>query len=376
MDGGGIKLGKLFGIAIEIHHTWFIIFFLVTISLSLSYFPSVAPGLGQLSYWLMGLISAFLLFLSVLLHELSHSLVGTKNGVPMKKITLFLFGGVAQLREEPRNPQVELKMAMAGPLCSLILLIIFSFLYFTLKREGVMIEARVVVLYLAVINAILLIFNLFPGFPLDGGRILRALIWKKKKNLRLATLITTRIGKSFAVFLIIIGFWNAFFLRNLQGLWLVLIGFFLQQAAESGYQQVVFKNLLRGIKVKEMMKKPVVSVPFDISLSELVDRYFLKYHFKSFPVVDSKGHFLGLVTLQNVKEIPSERWLKVKVGDVMHRELAQISVSPEEEAVEVLDQMIREGIGRMAVLDGKELVGIITRRDIMHLLRIKTDLGG
>ncbi len=375
MDGG-LKLGKVFGISIEVHHTWFIIFVVVTLSLSKFYFPSFYPGLSRFSYWLMGFLSSFLLFLSVLLHELSHSLVGIKNGVPMKKITLFLFGGVAQLAEEPKNPRVEFMMAGAGPLCSLALLIFFAWLTFFLKARNGPLEARAIVQYLAVINGMLLFFNLIPGFPLDGGRLLRAAIWQKKNNLKLATLITSRIGKGFAAFLIIVGFWNAFIFRNtLQGLWLVLIGFFLQQAAESGYRQVVIKDILKGIKVQEMMRKPVVSVSAALSLSQLVDRFFLKYHFKSFPVVDSNNHFLGLVTLQDVKEVPAERWSQVEVREIMHRELAQISVHPEEEAVEVLDQMVKEGIGRMAVLDGDGLAGIITRRDIMHLLRIKTDLG-
>ena len=373
---GGLKLGKIFGISIEVHHTWFIIFIVVTLSLSKFYFPTFYPNLSNLSYWLMGFIASLLLFLSVFLHELSHSLIGMKNGVPIKKITLFLFGGVAQLAEEPRNPRVEFMMAVAGPVCSFLLLILFACLCFFLGARGGPVEAIAILKYLAIINGVLLFFNLIPGFPLDGGRILRAAIWHKRKDLKFATLITSRIGKGFAVFLIIFGFWNAFIFRNtLQGLWLVLIGFFLQQAADTGYRQVVIKDVLRGIKVKEMMKKPVISVSDSLTLSEAVDRYFLKYHFKSFPVVNSHNRFLGLITLQNVKEVPSERWLEVRIAQVMHRELAQISVHPQEEAVEVLNQMIREGIGRMAVIEGDELVGIITRRDIMHLLRIKTDLG-
>jgi len=370
-----MRLGKVFGINIEVHYTWFIIFFMVTLSLAKFYFPNFYPGLNPFSYILMGLISSVFLFISVLLHELSHSLVGVKNGVPIKKITLFLFGGVAQLSEEPKNPRVEFMMSIAGPLCSLILLLLFTGLSFLLSMKKAPIEARAIVQYLAIINGMLLFFNLIPGFPLDGGRILRAIIWKRS-NLNLATLITSRIGKGFAVFLIVFGFWSAFILKNtLQGLWLILIGFFLQQAADTGYRQVVIKNTLKGIKVKEMMKKVVMSVKNDLTLSQLVDRYFLKYHFKSFPVIDSHNRFMGLITLQDVKEIPSERWAQVRVEEIMHKELAMISVHPDEEAVEVLDQMVREGIGRMAVVEGNVLVGIITRRDIMHLLRIKTDLG-
>ena len=371
-----MKLGKIFGINIEVHYTWFIIFFMVTLSLSKFYFPSFYPGLNKVSYYSMGLISSVLLFISVLLHELSHSLVGAKNGVPIRKITLFLFGGVAQLSEEPKNPRVEFMMAIAGPLCSLCLLFLFICLSFLLHLRAAPIEARAIVQYLAIINGMLLFFNLIPGFPLDGGRILRAIIWQKKNNLKLATLVTSRIGKGFAIFLIIIGLWSAFILKNtLQGLWLILIGFFLQQAADTGYRQVVIKDTLKGVKVREMMKKVVISVKDDLPLSQLVDRYFLKYHYKSFPVIDFHNHFLGLITLQDVKEIPSERWSGVRVEEIMHKELAKISVHPEEEAVEVLNQMVREGIGRMAVIEGDDLIGIITRSDIMHLLRIKTDLG-
>ncbi len=372
----GFKLGKIFGISIEVHYTWFIIFFVVTLSLSKFYFPAFYPGLTKFSYFFMGLLSSVFLFVSVLLHELSHSLIGIKNGIPIKKITLFLFGGVAQLTEEPSNPKVEFLMAVAGPLCSLILLVIFGWLYYYLKLIKAPVEIRAISYYLALINGMLLLFNTIPGFPLDGGRMLRAIIWQSKKNLKLATLITSRIGKGFAIFLIIIGLWNAFILRNaLQGLWLVLIGFFLQQAAESGYQQVVVKNVLKGVKVKEMMKDNVISVTADLNLSQLVDGYFLKYHFKSFPVLNSANRFLGLVTLQDVREIPFERWKDIRVEEVMHKDLLQISVHPDEEAVEVLDRMVREGIGRMAVIKDGHLVGIITRRDIMHLLRIKTDLG-
>jgi Zn-dependent protease/predicted transcriptional regulator len=374
MIGNGVKLTKILGIEIWIDYSWLVIFALVTWSLAGGFFPKEYPGLTSLTYWVMGALAAILLFFCVLLHELSHSYVAQKSGIAVPRITLFIFGGVAQIAEDPENPKIELNVAVAGPICSLLLALLFWIL-----SKSVLVSSNIQLLaifeYLAFINIALAIFNLVPGFPLDGGRILRAYLWDRWGDIRKATHTVSRIGSGFGIGLIIFGLINFFLGNFIGGIWLVFIGMFLNQASKSGYRMTLAKDALSGVKVKDIMTSKVTSVPASISLNELVNKYFHHYIFVCFPVVDEEGELLGLVSLKQLKDVPKELWDQKTVDDIMMTNSDFNILSPDDEALKAVNLIMRNDLGRAPVVERRKLVGIITRRDIMTFLSIKYELG-
>jgi Zn-dependent protease/CBS domain-containing protein len=371
---GGIKLFSVFGIDIYLNYTWFIVLFLIAWSLAYGYYQPQIPQGSHFTYWSLGFLTSVLFFLCILLHEISHSYVSKKSGIPVPRITLFMFGGVAQISREPPDPQTEIKVAAAGPIMSGVLLALFFGLYLLTTRVYDFPILSAVFGILTFINGAVALFNLVPGFPLDGGRLLRAFLWKRKGDLQQATLITSRVGQGFAIALILLGFFQ-FFLGNIVGgIWLIFIGFFLEQAAASGYQKVLIREGLSGTKVKEIMSQDVISIEENLSLSELVENYFFKHRFNTYPVVKD-GKFLGCINLNNLKQFPKEKWHQVKVAQAMEKLSSEDLLHAEDEAVEALRKMVRTGRGRLPVLKEDRLVGILTRRDIMSFLKIKTDLG-
>jgi Zn-dependent protease len=368
-----IRLFKVFGIPIEINISWFIIFALVSWSLVSVYFPANYPNLSVASHWVMGLVAALLLFTSVVLHELGHSYVAITHGVPIKRITLFLFGGVSQLSKESSDPMTEIKIAIAGPGVSYVLMMAFFTLYYATSRSSSPQGVAPVLKYLAYVNGLLGTFNLIPGFPLDGGRLLRALVWKTTGDLRRSTYIASRVGSFVGIAFIAIGFLSVFTGRFVFGLWMVLIGFFLRQAAEASYLQVVINSTLKGVKVRDVMKSEVTTVSEDLTVQDLVDGYFFKYHFDCFPVTRD-GKLRGLVTLTDLKSLPRERWSETYVRDVMQTDLATISARQDEEVSQVLRRVVRGQCGKLPVIEGDSVVGIITRKDILEALRVFSDL--
>lgn len=376
MFSHSIKLFKIFDIQIEVHPSWFIIFLLIAWTLATAYFPYAYKGLNTSTYWIMGIISAIFIFASVVLHELSHSLVAKKNGLPIRKITLFIFGGVAHMSRDAPDANTEFKMAIAGPICSITLCVIFWAIGHFINQFNMWISIYPVVERLAVINGVLAGFNLVPGFPLDGGRVLRSVIWNYTNNLKKATLIVSRIGKGFAFLLVGIGFLAMLFLGDfIGGLWLIFIGFFLHQAATMGYQQVSLKSALSGILVKDIMKKEVIVVEENITLKRLVNEYFFKYRYRSFPVV-SDGKIVGIITLDRLKEIDRSKWSEVEVEEVMDNDIESITVYPDQESFTVLNKVMKEKTGVVLVTNReRKLVGVLTHRDVMQVLRLRTDLG-
>jgi Zn-dependent protease/CBS domain-containing protein len=369
-----IRLFRVFGIPIELNITWFIVFALVAWSLVSLYFPTNYPGYSVTSHWVMGIVAALMLFTSVVLHELGHSYVAKTHGVPIRRITLFLFGGVSQLTKESADPVTEIKIAAAGPGVSFILMAVFGLLYVLVARGQSLVAAAPVLKYLAYVNGILGAFNLIPGFPLDGGRLLRAGIWKATGDLRRSTYVATRVGGIVGIGFIALGFLSVFRGQFVYGLWMVMIGFFLRQAAEASYFQVVTEGALKGMKVREVMKTDVVTVPGSVTIADLVDDYFFKYHYDCFPVAE-EGRLRGLVTLNEVKKVARDRWGSTLVGDVMQRDLEALSVGPTDDVSAVLARVIRDRCGRLPVVDGDRIVGIITRRDILEALKVISDLG-
>ncbi len=368
----GIRLFKVFGIRISIDYSWFIVFLLFAWSLSYGYFPYKHPGLGTPTYILMGVVSSLLLFVCVLAHELSHSVTANKLGLDIHEITLFIFGGVAQLSKEPEDASVELKIALAGPIASGVLAVVFGVIAELIRHTGYEILYAIAA-YLSFINIILLVFNMIPGFPLDGGRVLRAIWWLKTGDVNRSTKVASSIGKGFALFLIFLGLLQILSGNFIGGLWAVLIGFFVQSAAESGYQQVVIKKALSGLKVRDVMSTGVVSVDEAAPLSEVVDEYFLKHHFASFPVT-SGGRVTGLLSISGVRAVDRDAWGKTPARDVMQRLGPEDVLSPDDQVSEALNRMVSGGAGRFPVLDGDKLVGIISRRDIMKMLEFKSGL--
>ena len=365
------RLGKIIGIPIEINYTWFIIFGLITWTLATGYFPYILPRYSVITYWIMAVIAAILLFVSLLLHELSHSFVAIKSKLPIKGITLFIFGGVAHMEKEPSDPKTEFRMAIAGPLCSFALAAIFWIITNLLSNLNIAPPVVAITKYLFILNGIVAVFNLIPGFPLDGGRILRAGLWSYLKDIKRATRIARNFGKVFAYLLMFIGLFEIFrFGALISGFWLIFIGFFLLEAAEMSYQQVVMKTTLTGIHVKDIMSKNVITVAADITLHDLVEQYFFKFRFHSFPVI-SDDTLLGLVTLHDVKEIPREKWVTEKAKEAMIPVEESLIISQGAEVTEALSKMAKSGIGRLLVIEDSKLIGILSQRDIMSLFEFK-----
>ncbi len=372
MFGKQITLFKLFGFEVRIDLSWLVLGFLITWSLAKGIFPGYYKDFPEATYWWMGVAGALGLFGSIVFHELAHSLVAKRFGVTMKGITLFIFGGVAEMEDEPPGPKAEFFMAIAGPLSSVLLGLILHAA--SSRGENVSMPLYGVLSYLAVINFILAGFNLLPAYPLDGGRVLRSILWKWKKNLRWATHRASQIGSGFGIALIFFGALNVLRGDIIGGIWQVMIGFFLRNAAQSSYQQVLIRKSLEGEKVERFMKKDPVTAPASLSLQELVENYIYTYHYKMYPVVE-KGKLLGCITTRQVKEVPREQWQQRTVGESVSGCSPENTVGPGMDALKALSIMSRTGNSRLMVADADQLIGIISLKDIMGFLSVKFDIG-
>jgi Zn-dependent protease/CBS domain-containing protein len=367
MIRGNVQVFRLWGIPVEINVSWLLVFALMTWSFATGFYPDVFPDGTRRELWTLGFLTAILLFVSILLHEFSHSLVASRNGLPIRKITLFLFGGVAQMERDVDNPTLELKMAAAGPAMSVVLAALFFGLSKLFSGQRFFYN---LMHSLAFVNILILGFNMVPGFPLDGGRILRAAIWRKTGNLQRATRVASRIGAIFAIVLMAYGVFNFFVGQFIGGLWLVFIGFFLRQAAQSSYLLVTLRQTLGPLRVGDVMRAPVVTVDASTSVRTLVDEYFLKYHYGSFPVLDG-GALVGLVSLKDVKRIEMAQWGRSTVGAIADRDIARYALRPEYPAETLLRLIMKKGYGRLPVIDGDgRVVGIVSRRDLMETIKM------
>lgn len=370
----GIPLFSVFGIRVIADYSWFLIVALIAGTLTVASFPSLLPGRSTLTYVALGVITAFFFFASVLVHELAHSVVAVLNGIPVRKITLFLFGGVAEITKEPPDPATELKVALAGPATSAVLAAAFWAAVLLMGPDSSRPGLRLALLHLAVANTSLLIFNLLPGLPLDGGRVLRAIIWKAGRNLKRATFVASTAGKVLAGLLVVSGI-VAILTGTyiIAGLWFIFIALFLRQAADSSYRQIVMKEALAGVRVASVMTPEVVTVSPEISLVELIDQFLLRYHFTSYPVM-SGGRPVGVITIKLVKHVPRDSWDTTSVGQAMVPLSDAVSLSPDDDIPTAIQKMTASGMGRLPVVDGDRLVGIVSRRDIMAYLQIRSDL--
>lgn len=364
LEQGSVKIVSIMGIPVRVHFSWLIVFGLIAWSLSTAYFPSAAPDLSEMSYWMGGLLAALLLFISVALHELSHSYMAKRYRLGISSITLFIFGGVSQMKGEPPTPEAERKIALAGPLASFLLSLIFFLIYSVVTGK----VERALFSYISQLNLVLGVFNLIPGFPMDGGRVVRAFLWKRSNDFLYATRRASAFGRGIAVFFIVFGLF--FLFAGYPGaLWLMLIGWFLHTAAQSSYQQASLQENLRGVRVEDVMTRDVTAIPSHTSLDDAVNGYFLKYGYGGFPVMHER-EFLGFVTLKDVKDVPKERWSSVSVADVIAVHHRRWEVSGSDDLVKALELMINEDKGRLAVMENGELVGIITRNGIARYVQI------
>jgi Zn-dependent protease/CBS domain-containing protein len=359
------------GIDVYVHPSWLIVLVLLTWSLANGWFAQAFAGWSTSTSWIAALISALLLFVCVLVHELAHALVARAHGLTVKHITLFLFGGVAHLEEEMKRPGIELQVAAVGPLASLLLAFVAFLLGQPLRGTGSPAEA--VLDYLVVSNVLLGVFNLIPGFPLDGGRVLRSIIWKVTGNVRQATRIASYVGQGFASAFLLLGIVGVFTGNVLGGLWTVFIGWFLLKAAQTARRQVVLQDALQGVPVERVMNPRPVTVPANISLHKLVKEYFLRQGIQAAPVV--QGEYLaGLITLTDVARVEPERWSYTPVGHVM-RLLEQIPVTtPKQPLHDLLEVMVTRGINEIPVVQEGRLVGLVSREAIPRYLLVQQQL--
>jgi Zn-dependent protease/CBS domain-containing protein len=367
---GAIRLGSIRGIEIGVHYNWLLIFFLVAWSLAMGYFPQSYLGWTQLVYWTTGVIASILLFVSVLLHELAHSFVAQARGLPVRSITLFIFGGVSNIVREAENPRTEFAMAVVGPLSSLVIAGVFYGLFLVVPNKLDPLAA--LLSYLALINAFLAVFNLIPGFPLDGGRVLRSIIWGATGNLVKATNIAATVGRLFGWGLIGVGLFQILRGNFLGGLWIAFIGWFLSNAADSSRQETTVQEYLKGFKVKDVMTPNPQTISPGATVLEVVQGIFRQYHRRAVPVARD-GKLVGIVTLTNIRGLPQEKWAITPVEAIMTKAPLQC-VSPEDDLARAMAMIAEQDVNQVLVCTDSGLVGIISRADIIRHLQYTQEL--
>jgi Zn-dependent protease/CBS domain-containing protein len=373
MFGKSVTLFRLFGFEVKVDLSWVVIAVLITWSLAREVFPTTVRGLSPATYWWMGALGAVGLFLSVVFHELWHSLVARRFGIVMSGITLFIFGGVAQMEDEPKDPRAEFWMAAAGPLSSIFIGLI---LYGVSKAfAGAWPRPLVgVVGYLGYLNLILAVFNLVPAFPLDGGRIFRSVLWSARKDLLSATRIASQVGAGFGLLLMGAGLLSMLLGQFISGIWWLFIGMFLRGAANSSYQETVRRRALQGEKARSIMHPDPTTVSSRTTVRQLVEDYIYHYHYTLFPVVDD-GRLKGCVTTREVRDVPRAEWDVRRVSELSAACTDGTTVAPDMDALAVLQTMRRTGNTRLMVVDGDKLLGIITLKDLLNFIAVRLEIG-
>lgn len=373
MFGRQVTLFELFGFKVQIDMSWVFLAVLVTWSLAAGFFPLVHEGLPLSTYWWMAIAGALGLFGSLIFHELSHSLVARRYGIPIKGITLFIFGGVAHMDEEPPSAKSEFLMAIAGPIASVLL----SLGFYALLQAGTAYQFPVPVLgvakYLSFINGLLAAFNLIPAFPLDGGRVFRAALWRWKGDLRWATRSASMVGSGFGILLITLGLLSVVRGAFIPGIWWALIGMFLRAAAKASYVQVLSRQIFEGEPVRRFMTVSPVTVTPDLTLRALVDNYVYRYLHEMYPVA-SDSRLIGCIRAKQVSSVPREEWDRRTVRDVLTPCSAENTVSADTDAIKALSIMKRTGNSRLLVTEKDRLIGILVMKDMLKFFSLKLDL--
>lgn len=368
---GSLRVARIAGIEVSVHYTWILIFLLITWSLAAGYFPQEFPNWSTATYWITALIAAFLLFFSVLLHEFAHSLMAKSRGLPVKSITLFLLGGISNLESEPEKPGVEFAVSIVGPLSSLALAAIF----WGIGRLGWAPEGpiKATVDYLVLVNILLAAFNILPGFPLDGGRVLRSLIWGATNDLKKATNIASTVGQVFGWIMIAIGIFMALAGQFLNGIWLVFIGWFLNTSAEAARRELELRSIWLNVRVMNVMNdRPEVISP-NASIEQLVRDIYIKRGVRAAPVVD-QDKLVGIVTLTDIRKIEQQDWPNTPISRVMTRP-PLYTVKPDDSMSVAINLIAEHNINQLPVVVGERLVGTLCRADILRYVQIHYELG-
>lgn len=368
---GTLAIGRIFGIRIEINYSWLIILVLLTVSLALGWYPIVFPFWPPAAYWIAGVISALLLFASVLAHELAHSVVARWRHIPVTSITLFIFGGVSNIEHEPRSARMEFEIAIVGPVTSLVIGGISWLIGLAVASVNIYVAA--VLGYLAIANVLLGLFNLIPGFPLDGGRVLRSIIWAVTGSAQRATRWASRVGQVVAFLFIFWGIWQIFAGNFLGGIWIGFIGWFLLNAAQTANTQAMMESLLRGAVVGDVMNRSPYTVPANLTIQQLIEGHFLPYGVRTALVMD-EGALLGLVALGDVRAVPREQWATTPITAIMVPPSRIHAVQPWQPLNDVLMLMTRQDVNQLPVVSGGHLEGVVSRDAIMRYLEIQRDL--
>jgi Zn-dependent protease/CBS domain-containing protein len=365
---------RVLGFEIRFDLTWLILVALVVWSLTTGLFPAAYADLPTSTYIWMGVLGAIGIFASIVLHELAHSVVGRRLGLRIHGITLFAFGGAAEMGEEPANARTEFWMAIAGPVMSVVLAGVFFLLELALSVAGSPGPLVGVIGYLVGVNLILAAFNMVPAFPLDGGRVLRAVLWAWRGDVAWATRVATMMGGGLGLLLIALGIFNAITGDLIGGMWMILIGLFIRAAATATYQRLLAGQLLAGIPVRSLMQTNLIAVPPDLPTAQLVENYLLQRGLKRVPVMDDAGRPLGCVGVDEVKRIPPEERLTRSVRDILTPLGPDDTIAPDAEARQALEQMQRTGQGRIFVTEAGRLIGVLALKDLLQYLSVKSEL--
>jgi Zn-dependent protease/CBS domain-containing protein len=366
-----ISLGRIFGIPIGLDYSWFLIFTLLTWTMAVGYYPAEFKNWPVIQYWIAGAITSIMLFVSVLLHELGHSVVAMRYKIPVRSITLFIFGGVSLIGAEPPSAAAGFWISVAGPAVSFFLAALFSLMHSLFRGITPLLA---LFKYLVYINIALGVFNLIPGFPLDGGGIFRAIVWRVTHNMRRATVIAANVGRLIAYIFIFLGVWQIFAGNFVNGIWIAFIGWFLESAAVAQVQQQVFRDTLAGRKVLQAMNHQYSSLTGDTTLQKLVDDHILGSGRRSF-VVEHGDDVIGLLTLHGIKEVPRSEWPTVTVAQIMIPIEQVKRVRPDAELWAALEEMDRDGVNQLPVMTDGRIQGMLSREDIIAYLRTLRELG-
>ena len=371
-----IRIGRIAGIEILVHWSWFGIFLLLTFYLATGFFEDVYEDWSPTQSWIVAVVATLLFFGSILLHELSHSLVALRQGLPVKNITLFIFGGVSALEKEPTSAGQEFLIAIVGPLTSFVL----GFMFGIVAGVGYALDEQTsppfaIAEYLAIINIAVGIFNLLPGFPLDGGRVLRSAFWARSHNLLNATKWASNAGRFISFGLMALGVVSILTGSFIGGAWFIVIGWFLRNASEQSYQQAVLKTSLDGTKAREVVNRNFESAPPDISLDQLVTDYIFGRSQRCVPIV-VEGNLLGLVSMSDLPRFPREQWTEISAYRAMTPRERLHVLSPEDDLAQALAVMAAHDVHQLPVIEGRDFIGFVTRADVLRLIEIRTELRG
>ncbi len=370
MNKRTISIGRIFGIPIGLDESWFLVFVFYTWILAVSFYPAEFKNWPAAEYWIMGALTSILLFGCVVLHEVGHSLVAQRFEIKVRGITLFIFGGVSQIEGEPTSAKAEFWISITGPLVSLGLAIFFWLIQPVVANSA---PLHAMVKYLALTNGGLALFNLIPGYPLDGGRIFRAVVWKITNSMQRATVIAAEVGRFIGFLFILLGVWQTFRGDFIDGLWIAFIGWFLESTALSQLQQQTAHDMLAGHKVSEAMRQGYASVRDDETLQQVIDEQILGNSQRCF-IVERENTAIGLLTLHKVKEVPREQWATTKVGQVMIPMKDVKVVRSDSELSAALEEMDRDGVNQLPVMDDGHCTGMLSREDLIGILRTRREL--